>query len=229
MRAIGYLRVSTEDQAGSGLGLEAQRSQIEAAASRLGFSLGPVFADEGVSGALPPLERPELARALAELRRGEVLLVAKRDRLGRDRLHVGMLERELAERGVRIASAAGEGSEASGSSALLQRGLADLFSEHEREVIRERTRAALAAKRARGERTGTIPYGFREVEGKLVQDAEEQSALVMMKALREQGRGFKAIAKEVGAAGYPPRGSAWRASGVRSILRTSNGGTTGRS
>ena len=52
--AVTYVRVSTEEQAGSGLGLEAQRSAIAAAASRLGYELGSMFAD-GVSGALPRL------------------------------------------------------------------------------------------------------------------------------------------------------------------------------
>lgn len=220
MKAIGYLRVSTEEQAGSGLGLEAQRSAIAAAASRLGYELGSVFADEGVSGALPPHERPELALALGVIRKGEVLLVAKRDRLARDRIAIALLERELAVRGVKIVSAAGEGSEGTGSSALLHRGLADLLAENEREVIRERTRAALAAKRARGERTGTIPFGFR-LEGKLlVADPEERRALKLMKERRAAGDGYTRICRTLEAARCRPRGKRWHPEGVRSILAT---------
>lgn len=221
VKAIGYLRVSTEEQAGSGLGLEAQRSAISAAASRLGFELSSFFADEGVSGALPPRERPELALALEQLGAGEVLVVAKRDRLARDRVEIGLLERELAARGVRVFSAAGEGTDGTGSGALLQRGLADLLAEHEREVIRERTRAALAAKRARGERTGAIPFGWAERGGKLVEVLEEQLALVMMRRLRDEGKGVRAIAAALVAKGIPPkRARTWHPSSVKAILAT---------
>jgi DNA invertase Pin-like site-specific DNA recombinase len=76
-RAVGYVRVSTEDQARSGLGLEDQRAAIKAAAERLRLQLIGIHADEGLSGGLEASERPGLMAALGELKRGDVLLVAK--------------------------------------------------------------------------------------------------------------------------------------------------------
>jgi DNA invertase Pin-like site-specific DNA recombinase len=222
MRAVGYLRVSTDEQSASGLGLDAQRAAIVAAAARAKLELVHVFADEGVSGSVAPLERPELARALEQLRRGELLLVAKRDRLGRDLVQVALLERELRRRGVRVVSAAGEGTENDDPSSLLQRRIVDVFAEHERDVIRSRTRAALRAKRARGERAGAVPFGFVALEGgRLVEDLDEQKALAFMREKRASGAGWKAIARALRASSFrPKRAKAWSPSSVRSILAT---------
>ena len=81
--AIGYTRVSTEQQAASGLGLEAQQQAITEAAARLGVVLIRTFTDE-LSGKLGFEDRPALFAAVTAMRRGDVLIVAKRDRLGRD-------------------------------------------------------------------------------------------------------------------------------------------------
>jgi site-specific DNA recombinase len=97
VRAIGYLRVSTDRQAESGLGLEAQEAAVRSAASRSRLDMGRVFVDGGTSGKLAIEDRPVLLDAVAALRRGDVLLVAKRDRLGRDVIAVAMIERLIAQ------------------------------------------------------------------------------------------------------------------------------------
>jgi DNA invertase Pin-like site-specific DNA recombinase len=97
--AIAYLRVSTDRQADSGLGLEAQHASIAACAARLGVRLAEVFSDAGTSGSLTIEDRPVLLDAVASLKRGDVLIVAKRDRLGRDVIAVAMIERLVATRG----------------------------------------------------------------------------------------------------------------------------------
>src|SRR2546426_77525 len=91
--ALGYVRCSTDKQAESGLGLEAQRTSITAVAARLKLPLGQVFEDAGKSGSLAIEDRPVLLEAVSALRRGDVLLVAKRDRIGRDVIAVAMIER----------------------------------------------------------------------------------------------------------------------------------------
>src|SRR2546430_255686 len=98
-RAIGYLRVSTESQADSGLGLDAQQTAIEAAAARLGLSVAETFTDAGVSGGLALEHRPALLAAIDALDAGDTLLVGKRDRLGRDMLHVSMIQRLVERKG----------------------------------------------------------------------------------------------------------------------------------
>src|SRR4051794_33575364 len=110
-QAIAYLRVSTDKQADSGLGLEAQRQSVSTAAARLGLELGAVLIDAGTSGALVLAERPVLMEAITALRRDDVLLIAKRDRLARDVVEAAMIERLVTKRGARIVSAAGEGTD----------------------------------------------------------------------------------------------------------------------
>jgi DNA invertase Pin-like site-specific DNA recombinase len=222
-RALGYLRVSTDKQADSGLGLEAQEASIIAAANRLGLPLGPLFTDAGTSGALSLEDRPVLLEAVAALRRGDVLLVAKRDRLGRDVVGVALIERLVARRGARIISAAGEGTDNDDPSAMLMRRLIDSFAEYERALIGARTRSALAAKRRRGERISRfIPFGYQlGNDGRTLElQAVEQQALNLIRQRREAGHSLQAIADALNGLGLQTRaGTPWRFEYVRSLLR----------
>ena len=173
-----------------------------------------------MSGSVPPLDRPGCARAVEQLRRGDVLLVAKRDRLGRDSLRVALLGLEVAKLGARIISAAGEGTEDDSPQGRLMTRIIDAFAEYERDVIRDRTKKALGAKRARGERAGAVPYGYRLEAGLLVEDSGEQAAIAMMKVMRSEGAGYARIAKALTVDGAKARGSKWFAQSVRTILET---------
>jgi DNA invertase Pin-like site-specific DNA recombinase len=222
-RALAYLRVSTDKQADSGLGLGAQEASVTAAAARLGLPLVSVFIDAGVSGSRSIEDRPVLLEAVSALRRGDVLLVAKRDRLGRDVISVAMIERLIAKRGARVVSAAGEGSENDDPACVLMRRLIDSFSEYERLLCAGRTRAALAAKRRRGERVSRFPpYGFRFAgDGRTLEaDAHEQQTTQTILAHRAAGLTFQAIAEALNRAGCRTRaGSPWRLEYVRAVLK----------
>lgn len=84
LRAIIYTRVSTDEQAESGLGLAAQLRACKAKANELGANEILTFTDAGVSGSTEIANRPGLAEALAVVKRGDVVIVAKRDRVARD-------------------------------------------------------------------------------------------------------------------------------------------------
>jgi DNA invertase Pin-like site-specific DNA recombinase len=101
VKAVGYLRVSTGDQATSGLGLDAQQAAVQATAARLNLPLAATFVDAGVSGGLALEARPALLAALDALASGDTLIVAKRDRLGRSVLNVAMIERLIERKGRR--------------------------------------------------------------------------------------------------------------------------------
>ena len=152
-----YCRCSTDEQAESGLGMDAQLSALVAA-------LGPVqeeriFRDDGYSGSRA--DRPGLVAALDALSKGDILAVAKRDRLARDMYLDLWIEREVEKRGATIQVADGNGNGQDPAAVLMRRMLA-AFSEFERGVIRARTTVALAAKRAKGEKTGgRVPFGAR--------------------------------------------------------------------
>ena len=184
-----------------------------AAAARLGLELGDVFTDAGLSGALELEDRPGLFAAVNALKRGDVLLVAKRDRLGRDGVAVAMLERLTARKGARIISAAGEGTEGTDAASMLQRRILDAFGEYERLIIGQRTKAALKAKRDRGERAGNIPFGYAlNADGRTLDaNADEQRVIGLLRELKAAGYTLRQIADELNRQGFTTRrGTAWR-------------------
>lgn len=223
--AIGYLRVSTEEQADSGLGLDAQRASITDAAARCGLPLRAMVVDDGVCGGLPIDRRPALFQAVQTLRRGDVVLVARRDRLGRDVIEVGLIEREIAKRGARVISAAGEGSDGDDPDSLFMRRMADVFAERERLMIKGRTKAALNVKRAMGERVGTLPFGFQiaatdPAQQKLEPAPVEQRILAQIRMLRASGLSARQIAADLNAHGWRTRRETpWRFQYVARALR----------
>lgn len=217
-RVVAYLRVSTDDQA---LGPEAQRAAAERWCRAHGAQLVATFEDH-VCGASPLDKRPGLVAALDALTEHQagVLLVAKRDRLARDVVLCAMVER-LAERaGARVLSAAGEGTEGDDPAAMLMRRIVDAFAEYERALIRARTRAALGVKRARGERVGHVPIGFRlGADGVHLDGHEaEQKVVARVLALRAEGLSLDAVADRLNADGVAARGRRWYGTTVSRIL-----------
>lgn len=206
-RIFAYLRVSTGEQVESGAGLNAQHDACRAWAARSGGELVSEYRDEGVSGAAPLEARKGLLEALGELKAGDVLLVAKRDRLARDPIVLAMIEAAVTRRKARIVSAAGEGTEGDGPSDVLMRRIVDAFAEYERLVIRARTKAALVAKKARGERTGSIPYGAQLAEDgvHLQPIPQEQRVIALARALRAQERSLRVISAELARRGFLAR------------------------
>jgi DNA invertase Pin-like site-specific DNA recombinase len=151
LRFISYLRVSTDRQGISGLGLDAQRETVRRYAETRG---GPVIAEyvEVESGRNP--ERPQLAAARVHAKRtGAVLAFAKLDRLARD---VDVV-REVVRSGVRVAFCDLPDLPMDASGELMVNIMAS-FAEFEARRISERTRAALQAAKARGVRLGN-PLG----------------------------------------------------------------------
>jgi DNA invertase Pin-like site-specific DNA recombinase len=192
-RAIGYVRVSTSEQH---LGPRAQAAALDAWASREGVQLVAVCIDRGVSGKTPLSERPGLVEALAALEGASagVLVAAKRDRLARDIEVVRPIERAAAKYGAVVRTADGT-SDAQGSQGVIQRGLHDLLGEWEREIIRERTTAALAIKKARGERVGQVPFGWRVADDgvRLVPVEHELQVLRKVRDLKSRKLSTRAI------------------------------------
>lgn len=187
MTARAYLRVSTDEQAESGLGLEAQEAACWGWVARNGGTI-TFYRDEGVSGSTAPSSREGLTSLLGDLAKGDVLLVAKRDRLARDIYWAICLDRAAAARGARIVSVAGEGTDDDSPTNVLMRRIIDAFGEYERLLIGARTKAALKAKKARGERiSGRAPLGWMFLDGKVVQDAPERLLAEHFLSLAEQG------------------------------------------
>lgn len=199
---VAYLRVSTENQQ---LGPEAQRAQITDYASRHGLTIVAWYVDIGVGGATPVELRPGLTLAIADARKHRAsILVAKRDRLARDAMLSAMIQRSLTK-GAQVISADGSGN-GDGPADQLMRTILDGMSEYERALIRSRTKAALKAKRARGERAGNVPYGFdASPEGKLSENAQEQAVIDKIRHLAASGLSMRSIVTALDALGVRSR------------------------
>jgi len=150
-KVIGYVRVSTGDQA---LGPEAQRSAMLAWYEAHGCKVVELFCDQGVGGAAPAEDqRPGLSAALPGVKqhRAGILLVATRDRLARDTLNAALVDQRAQQLGAAIRAVDGRGN-ADTPEGLLVRRIVDACAEYERLTIKARTKAALAVKRSRRER-----------------------------------------------------------------------------
>lgn len=218
-RVVGYVRTSTEEQS---LGSEAQRAALERWCEAEGATLVAVHCDLGVSGAAPIEKREGLTAAIDALaeHRGGTFLAMKRDRLARDIVAAGMIERLVERAGARVRTTDGTG-DGDGPEAALMRGIVDLFAQFERGLIRARTRSALAVKRSRGERVGSIPYGKRlAADGRhLEPEPTEQRAVALARELRAEGLTFAAVGRRLAADGLRPRsGQDWHTQTLRRIV-----------
>ena len=216
MKFVTYLRVSTERQGQSGLGLEAQRAAV--AAHVLGR--GEVVAEfvEVESGKRS--DRPELARALVEAKRtGAVLLIAKLDRLARNVAFIA----NLLESGAEVTAA--DMPEANRFVLHIMAAVA----EQEGRAISERTKAALAAAKARGVKLGwSMPErkeeqrrASRKGAVKNAQKADQHAANVLpiIRQIAAGGASLRQIAGELNTRGIKTaRGGLWYATTVRNIL-----------
>lgn len=223
-RVVGYIRVSTSDQADHGHSLEAQRERLASYASLYELELVAVEVDAGAS-AKSLKGRPGLEAALAMLPAGKAdgLLVCKLDRLTRSLRDLSdLIDRYFAPGKSALVSVAEQVDTRSASGRLVLNVLMSV-AQWEREVISERTSEVLRSMRRAGKFTGgTVPYGFRLVAGELVEVEEEQRAIRAARRLRADQRSLRAIGQALVAKGMLPRTGrkTWHPEQVRSLLKT---------
>jgi site-specific DNA recombinase len=223
-RTIIYTRVSTQDQAESGLGLEAQETECRKYADRFNLDIVSVYTDSGISGAADLEKRPELLNALAALKRGDMFLVYKLDRLSRDVGLNAIIERELIRKGASLRSVSGEGTAADNDDlgALLQRRIVSMFAEYERKLIQARTKQALKAKRARGEYTGgSIPFGY-DVKARgsvqvLIPNQAEQKTIAEIMEMRADKTSIRKIVNTMNT--RKAHGKRWHIATIQGIVK----------
>lgn len=217
--AVAYIRVSTRDQAESGLSLTAQREKIEVWAKLHGLDLVEVIADAGHSA--KSLDRPGMKRLLALVRGRKVgvVITAKLDRITRSVADLGRLIELFQRSGVEFASVADNLDTSTASGRLLVNMLASV-SQWEREIIGERTSESLAVLRSNGRRISRYaPYGYRLNGNNWIEDEHEQQAICIMQRLRGEGLSLRKIAASLGEQGFLSRsGSVLSCSTVRSAI-----------
>ena len=204
MAAYGYCRVSTARQASEGESLDVQRRQIAGYAHMQGLTLSGVAVEDGVSGSVPVHERPKGGPLFAKLRKGDIVIAPKLDRLFRSALDALQVVEDLRKRGVSLHLLDLGGDISGNGLSKLFLTIAAAFAEAERDRIRERIGQVKADQKARGRYLGGIvPFGYRCGEnGELTPHEAEQAAIREMLALRAQGRALRAIAKAMQATGF---------------------------
>jgi site-specific DNA recombinase len=222
MKAIGYVRVSTDKQADGGVSLDAQTAKVRAMATVQGAELTEIIVDAGESA--KSLNRPGMAKLLALVDAGAIdtVIVAKLDRLTRSVADLAELLKRFERRGVSLVSVADSLDTRSAAGRLVLNIMVSV-SQWEREAIGERTRDALRHKRANGERVGTVPFGCRlSIDGvRLEPEPAEQMILSHIHILRAGGRTMREIAADLNAIGFVTRrGTPWRFQYVAQAIRS---------
>lgn len=220
MRFVAYLRVSTSRQGRSGLGLEAQEQQVSAYVTSITGQVLETFV-EVESG--KNCDRPRLAAALAACRlRQATLVIAKLDRLARDAAFLLNLQKDLQRHGLRfVAADMPEANE-------MTIGIMAVVAQAERRMIADRTRAALAAAKARGVKLGR-PENLSQRDKGRVLSARVRTSKSIEKAqdlgpiienLRSTGASsLRQIAAGLNERGYTTsKGSRWEAKAVHRVL-----------
>lgn len=217
-QAIAYIRVSTHEQATEGVSLEAQQAQITAWCERNGYQLAEVCVDAGISGSRMD-NRPALNQALAAIKPGNALVFYSLSRLGRSTRDILAISDQLQACKADMVSLS-EQFDTTTAAGKLMFGMLALLAEFERGLVSERTKMALAQKKATGEVYSPIPYGYREIEGRLVEVSKEAGVVADILRKRDQGRSYDAIASELNANGIPSkRGGNWYASTVHYLVK----------
>jgi len=211
MKAIGYTRCSTNEQADSGLGLDAQAQRIRAYATMRGLELVDLATDAGVSGGKPLATRDGGQRLLTMLKdhRADAVVMLKLDRMFRnagdclttverwEKTGVALHVVDLGGNAIDTTSAAGR------FMLVVLAGAAEM----ERNLTRERTRSAMAVKRANGQRVGTVPYGYDlgTDAATLIPNEAEQAIIAEIRTQRAAGRTLEQIAADLTRRGVPTK------------------------
>jgi DNA invertase Pin-like site-specific DNA recombinase len=225
MKLIGYIRVSTDDQAEFGVSLADQISRLRAWAQLHGHELVDVFEDRGLSG--KSLDRLGLRAALSALEegRGDGLIVTNMDRLTRSVLDVLYLV------DVYFGPTRGYGLvcidlhvDTSTPTGRMQLSLLAVVAQWQREEGVERVRQAMAHKKAQGKRVGGIPWGYRlagDGETLVPHPKERQLLMLVLRLRREEKLTLREIAAELKRRGWENRNRSrnWNPSSIRGLLR----------
>lgn len=223
--AVGYVRVSTEEQAREGISLGAQQERIHAYCQMQGLTLAHLYRDEGVSAGKKLTDRPEGHELLEAVRNGTAhhVVALKLDRLFRDAIDCLQTSGDWDRAGISL-HLIDLGGQAVNTGTAMGRFFLTVMAgaaEMERNLIRERTATALQHMKRQGQRLGQPPLGFATRNAGGLDDVlagEMEAVRYVIERRRHAHVAFRTIAAELRALGHTTkRGGKWHASTVRSI------------
>jgi site-specific DNA recombinase len=217
-----YARFSPRPDAATSESNQTQLELCRAYAERQGWRIHPdwEFQDQALSG--DDADRPGLWAAVDSLKKGDVLLVYKLDRLARKAYLALYLEEIVAKKGARIVSVIGEGTWNNTPEDELLRNMIQAFNSYIKRAQAARTKAAMRRHQATGRRMSfALPYGRKPDPGdpaRMVDCAEEVATLARLRELAAEGLGCCAIARQLTQEGRKCRGKEWHHETIRRIL-----------
>ncbi len=222
MKTIGYIRVSTEEQAREGISLSAQESKIRAYCSIIDTPETDIelIIDAGESG--KNLNRPGMKQLIEMIEKKQVsaVVIYKLDRLSRKTIDALNLIEMMDKKEIAIHSI----SEKIDTKTPVGKFVITIlcaFAQMERELIIERVNMALQEKKRQGKKIGRFcPYGYKEgKDDQLEEISDEQEILSIIMGNKKQGRGYSCIADRLNRLGILTRsGGKWYAQTIKSIL-----------
>ena len=220
--AVGYIRVSTEDQATEGVSLDAQHARIVTWCEANSYQLIHVHVDAGLSGKRAD-NRPGLQDALTDAcRRKAALVVYSLSRLARSTRDALSISDRLDRAGADLVSLSERIDTTSAAGKMLFRVLA-VLAEFERDIIAERTTLAMGHLRRQGKRiSGHLPFGYNLAQdGKcLIENDAEQQVLNQIAQWKSEGQSLNAIVRKLNERRVVGKnGGLWTATTVRGIQR----------
>ncbi len=222
MVAIGYVRVSTEDQAKEGVSLDNQKSKIEAYCQLKDLQLSEIIEDAGISA--KNLKRPGVQRVLKLSKKKQIdaVVVYKLDRIFRSTVDALETTKMFEKWGVSFHSIE-ETLDTQSAMGRFFFTLTAALAEMERRIIGERTKAALSHKRSRNEKTGgDVPYGYDlSPAGILIKNDSEQKVIRLIRQLDKDGMSLRKICRELEKLEYPTKrgNSIWHPQTISKILK----------
>ena len=218
MKAIGYTRVSTEEQVREGISLAAQEAKIRAYCELHDLELVAVLDDAGLSGKDTKRQGLQKVLRMVEDREVQAVVVYKLDRLSRRAVDTLTMVEAIEKAGGSFHSIQ-EKVDTKSAVGRFFLTITAAFAQMERDLISERTSEVLRYKLDQGEHVGRTPFGFQIDGKKLVAIIEQAHVIEAILAWREAGMSLREIATELNAQGYPTqRGGKWGPQTVKNII-----------
>jgi Site-specific recombinases, DNA invertase Pin homologs len=224
-KAVGYVRVSSEEQSKEGVSLDAQEARIRAYATMRGLDLVAIYREEGISAKVPLRSRPEgtqVVDALAKKRARHVIAV-KLDRLFRNAADA-LSQAEAWDKAKCFLHVLDMGGSAIDTASAMGRmffTMTAAFAEMERNMTSERTKAALTHLKSSGQvYTAVTPLGFDRDGDKLIENTSEMATVRSIRKMRAEGTSLHRIAATLNEAGAATKlGGRWHAVTIQNVLR----------
>jgi site-specific DNA recombinase len=218
MKVVGYVRVSTEEQARTGVSLATQKQKIRAWVDAMDAKLIPIEEDAGISGKLIR-NRGGLQKAIERAcEEKAAIVVYSLSRLSRSTRDTLTMAERLDRAGADLVSLSERIDTTTAAGKMVFRMLA-VLNEFERDQVSERTSAILQHKKAKLGAYSPTPYGYRRDGKKLVEDEREQVVIRRIRSMHDRGRSLRGIARRLNELEVPAKkGGRWFASTIRYLL-----------